>query len=81
MKENGDNQISYESYLKQIASRGRTMLLPALLEAEARYGYISPEIARMVGTALRIPLADITGVIEFYSMLYDRPTAETIIRV
>ena len=81
MKANGDNPISYESYLQQIASRGRTMLLPALLEAQARYGYLSPEIARSIGAALRVPLADITGVIEFYSMLYDRPTAETIIRV
>ena len=81
MNPNGDNPISYESYLKQIASRGRTMLLPALLEAQARYGYISPEIARAIGTVLCVPLADITGVIEFYSMLYDRPTAEIIIRV
>ncbi len=81
MNPNGDNPIAYESYLKQIASRGRTMLLPALLEAQARYGYISPEIARAIGTVLCVPLADITGVIEFYSMLYDRPTAEIIIRV
>ena len=82
MKVNGDNPISYESYLQQIASQGgRTMLLPALLEAQARYGHISPEVSRSIGTTLRVPLADITGVIEFYSMLYDRPTAENIIRV
>ena len=63
MKASGDNPISYENYLQRIASRGRTMLLPALLEAQARYGYISPEVASAIGTALRVPLADITGVI------------------
>jgi NADH-quinone oxidoreductase subunit F len=57
------------------------MLLPALREAQARYGSISPEVADAIGRALRVPLADITGVIEFYSMLYDKPTADTIIRV
>ncbi len=81
MKANGDNPISYESYLQQIAGRGRTMLLPALLAAQARYGHISPEVAGAIGAVLRVPLADITGVIEFYSMLYDRPAAKTIIRV
>ena len=72
---------SFDDYLKQAASRGRTMLLPALLEAQSRFGYISPEIASEIATSLRVPLADITGVIEFYRMLYDTPTAETIIRV
>ncbi|TFH35250.1 MAG: NADH-quinone oxidoreductase subunit E [Anaerolineales bacterium] len=81
MQANGDHPTSYDDYLKQIANRGRTMLLPALLESQARFGYISPEVARAIGAALHVPLADITGVIEFYSMLYDRPTAETIVRV
>jgi len=81
MQANGVGRDSYEDYLKQIASRGRTMLLPALLEAQAHFGYISPDVARDIGTTLRVPLADITGMIEFYSMLYDSPTAKTIIRV
>lgn len=71
----------FNEYLEQIASRGRTMLLPALLEAQTRFGYISPDAAREIGAVLKVPLADITGVIEFYSILHDRPTAATMIRV
>ena len=30
---------------------------------------------------LRVPLADIHGVVEFYTMFYNTPTARTLIRV
>ncbi|MBT7189930.1 MAG: NADH-quinone oxidoreductase subunit E, partial [Anaerolineae bacterium] len=72
---------AFTDLLKEIAPRGRTMLLPALLEAQKEFGYISKEMATEIGDALKVPLADISGVIEFYSMLFTEPTAETIIRV
>jgi NADH-quinone oxidoreductase subunit F len=72
---------SFSNFLNDISHRGRTMLLPVLLEAQKRFGYIPKEIAAEIGTTLHIPLADITGVMEFYSMLYPQPTADTIIRV
>ena len=39
------------------------------------------EVESNIVAELRIPLADITGVIEFYSMLYSEPVGDTIIRV
>lgn len=72
---------NFPDYLTEIAPRGRTMLLPALIEAQTRFGYISPEIAANIGEALKVPLADITGVIEFYSMLYTEPTGDRMLRV
>ncbi len=72
---------SFNDLLGEIAPRGRTMLLPALLAAQKEFGYISKETATEIGNALRVPLADVMGVIEFYSMLYSEPTAKTIIRV
>ena len=72
---------TFKDYLGKIAPRGRTMLLPALLEAQSVFGYISKEIATEIGEALKVPFADISGVIEFYSMLFAEPTGETIIRV
>lgn len=57
------------------------MLLPALLAAQSCFRHISAETARAIGEALRVPLADVTGVIEFYSMLHAAPTGETHIRV
>jgi NADH-quinone oxidoreductase subunit F len=75
------NQAEFLDYLGEIKQRGRTMLLPALLEAQKRYNHIPKEIAAQIGSALKVPLADVTGVIEFYSMLYSEPTGERIIRV
>ncbi|MBT3241281.1 MAG: NADH-quinone oxidoreductase subunit E [Chloroflexi bacterium] len=74
-------EILFIDYLKKIGSRGRTMLLPALNKAQQDYGYISKENAEELSTHLNIPMADITGVIEFYSMLHSKPTAEKFIRV
>jgi NADH-quinone oxidoreductase subunit F len=75
------DHAAFVDYLGEVSPRGRTMLLPALLAAQKKYGYIPKEIAAEIGSALRVPLADITGVIEFYSMLYTEPTGETVIRV
>ena len=72
---------SFNDLLGEIAPRGRTMLLPALLAAQKEFGYISEERATEIGNALHTPLADVMGVIEFYSMLYSKPTAKTIIRI
>ena len=75
------DHLAYLDYLGEIANCGRTMLLPALLEAQKRFNHIPKEVAAEIGQALKVPLADISGVIEFYSMLTTEPTGETIIRV
>src|SRR5512147_1016771 len=61
--------------------QGRSGLLPALQAAQAIYGWIAEPIAAEIGQALRVPLADIHGVIEFYAMLYNTPVGKTIVRV
>ncbi|HKZ54980.1 MAG TPA: NAD(P)H-dependent oxidoreductase subunit E [Anaerolineales bacterium] len=67
--------------LARHAPGGRTELIPVLLEAQTLYGWIPEPVASAIGQALRVPLAEIHGVIEFYTMLYSRPTARTIVRV
>ncbi len=76
-----DLNLSFTNFLGEISPRGRTMLLPALLKAQREFGHISKEVATEIGNALKVPLADVTGVIDFYSMLSTDPTGETIIRV
>jgi len=70
-----------KTYLEQNGSRGRTMLLPALLETQKIYDYIPENAAKTISKFLDVPLADLYGVIEFYSMLSSEPRAETSIRV
>ncbi len=60
---------------------GRSGLLPALHAAQKLYGWISEPVAAEIAKALRVPLADVHGVIEFYSLFYDEPTSKRVIRV
>ena len=45
------------------------------------YGWLPPEAQEAIGKTLRVPLAEIHGVIEFYTMLYNEPTARRVVRV
>lgn len=69
------------AFLIKNGSRGREMLLPALLEAQKIHDYIPEESAAAISSSLNVPLADIFGVIEFYSMLSSEPRAKTSIRI
>jgi NADH-quinone oxidoreductase subunit F len=60
---------------------GRSGLLPALHAAQKLYGWVSEESATDIAKALKVPLADVHGVIEFYSLFYDKPTSRHVIRV
>lgn len=81
MAERSTSTDSMQDYLAVHAARGQTMLLPALLEAQKRYNHIPKAIAAEIGRALKVPLAEVYGVIEFYSMLHAEPTGETHIRI
>ena len=70
-----------QPYLNEVASQGRTALLPALHKAQSIYGWLPREVQEAISLALRVPLADIHGVIEFYTMFYAQPTAKQVIRV
>jgi NADH-quinone oxidoreductase subunit F len=67
--------------LSQYAGNGREVLLPVLLEAQATYGYLSEPVVVAIGEALKVPMVEIHGVIEFYTMLYAKPTGRTLIRI
>ena len=67
--------------LADLASQGRTALLPALQAAQALYGYLPEPVAAEVARALHVPLADVHGVIDFYALLYREPVGRTIVRV
>lgn len=70
-----------KSHLQTYQSQGRTALLPILHAVQDIYGYIPESAAQEIGQRLNVPLADIHGVIEFYSLFYSQPTAKTILRV
>jgi NADH-quinone oxidoreductase subunit F len=60
---------------------GRSGLLPALHAAQKVYGWLPEEVSAEVARSLRVPLADVHGVIEFYSLFYNEPVGKKVIRV
>jgi NADH-quinone oxidoreductase subunit F len=69
------------SILTGLAGQRRSALLPALHAAERLYGCVPEQIAAEIGAALGVPLAEVHGVIEFYSMFHRNPVGGTIVRV
>jgi NADH-quinone oxidoreductase subunit F len=60
---------------------GRSGLLPALHEAQKMYGWLPEGVAAEVARSLGVPLADVHGVIEFYSLFYNEQVGKRFIRV
>jgi NADH-quinone oxidoreductase subunit F len=73
--------IRLRSILAELAPHGRAALLPALHAAQQFHGWLPEVVAAEVGRALRVPLADVDGVIDFYAMLSRQPIGRTIARV
>lgn len=67
--------------LEKYIPMGRSGLLPALHAAQNIYGWLPEPVAAEVAKTLRVPLADVHGVIEFYAMYYNKPTGKNVIRV
>ncbi len=56
------------------------MLLPSLHHAQSLYGWLPREVQTEISRSLRVPAAEVHGVIEFYSMLYNVPTPRRLVR-
>lgn len=72
---------SIDDILKAYVGRGREALLPVLWDIQGAFGCISPEQVHRISHTLRVPEADIFGVIGFYTLFHDEPTGRRIIRV
>ncbi len=70
-----------DTLLAPYAGRGREALLPVLWDVQTAAGHISPEAVHIISHCLRVPEADIYGVIGFYSLFHAKPTGERILRV
>ena len=69
------------SVLATFQGKGRAYLLPCLLAVQRVHGWLSPDLVTRISAALAVPLADIYGVIDFYTMLYSQPHGRHLLRV
>ncbi len=72
---------SFETLLQSLAPQGRTALLPALHAAQEQFGFISDQVAAQVGRALGVPLAEVFGVVEFYTLFHRQPVGEVVLHI
>ncbi|SHK05306.1 NADH-quinone oxidoreductase subunit NuoE [Desulforamulus aeronauticus] len=56
-------------------------LIPVLQQAQEIYGYLSPELIRIISSRLRIPTSRTYGVATFYSQFHLKPRGRHIIKV
>ncbi len=78
---NGGSQ--YEAIDRAMARRGyrRDALKEALSEAQHEFGYLPEDAQIHIADQLNVPLAEVHGFVEFYSMLYNEPIGKRILRV
>jgi NADH-quinone oxidoreductase subunit F len=74
-------QESYSALLGAYQGRGRDALLPALWDIQTHEGYITPDAVQAISRVLRVPEAEIYGVVEFYTLFHTEPTGKRIVRV
>jgi len=70
-----------EEILNHYEGRQHDALLPILWDIQTAYGHIDSDAVKAISHVLRVPEADIYGVISFYTMFYAAPTGETMIHV
>jgi NADH-quinone oxidoreductase subunit F len=75
------NLVPIKNAIESFIPLGRSGLLPALHAAQKVYGWLPEDVAAEVARTLRVPLADVHGVIEFYSLFYNEPVGKKMIRV
>src|SRR5574341_364009 len=69
------------SIIARWAHAGRSGLLPALIETQDEFGWLSPKTITQIAHGLRVPLSEAYGVADFYAHLYTQPVGKKIVRV
>lgn len=85
----GKNQTDSSEDIKLIKLKERIeayqgeagALINVLQEAQEIFGYLPKEIIKLVAKEMKIPVAEVYGVVTFYSQFRFMPTGRNIIRV
>ena len=70
-----------EKILARWSPVGRSGLLPAMIEAQEAYGWLSEQTLTQIADGLHVPLSEVYGVADFYAHLYTHPVGQVFVRV
>ncbi len=76
-----EQEQALQTLMRRYRGRGQSALLPMLHEVQAITGWVDEPTARAVAHTLGIPEIEVHNVLEFYSLFYNRPVGQHIIRV
>ena len=79
-QENTAQIAQYTEFLQPMKGRAG-QLMQALHHAQDNFGFIPPEIQEVISSELRIPMAEVYGVITFYSRFSEIPKGQTQLSV
>ncbi|NWF70805.1 MAG: NAD(P)H-dependent oxidoreductase subunit E [Chloroflexi bacterium] len=72
---------SLEDLLVPYRGRARDALLPLLWDIQTAFGHIDHDAVQSISHTLRVPAAEIYGVIHFYALFHHQPTGHTTVYV
>lgn len=80
LEENKDKLDEFRIFIEENKSK-QGALMPVLQEAQGKFGYLPKEVLQIVSKDLNIPLAEVYGVVTFYSQFTFIPRGENNISV
>ncbi len=72
-------QAKLDAVIQKHSKEGRSALMQVLQEAQHIYGYLPLEVQRAVSKGLGVSVAEIYGVISFYSFFSLTPKGENVV--
>ncbi|NLC83743.1 MAG: NAD(P)H-dependent oxidoreductase subunit E [Ruminococcaceae bacterium] len=74
-------QVKLDGVIQKHSKEGRSALMQVLQEAQAIYGYLPLVVQREVSKGLGVSVAEIYGVVSFYSFFSLVPKGENVINI
>ncbi len=78
---NEEKKQMLQDVISNYAKDGRNALMQALQKAQEIYGYLPLEVQREVAFGLGLPVAEVYGVVSFYSFFSIEPKGQNVVSV
>lgn len=76
-----EQELAEVERLKQLYPTTKSAIMPVLWLAQKKWGWLSHDVMKYVGTLLDLPFAHVYGVATFYTMYFKRPMGRHHIQV
>lgn len=75
-----EEKVAIQAHIAKYPDR-KSAIMPALWIAQEKFGWLSPEVMRLVASTLDVPYAQVYGVATFYTMYFKEDKAPNLVEV